>query len=405
MGSYSHIAINNYPISSTKNYFDRWYFKKSDRVIRLRKKSERNTMVWSAAEAHVLDEEETDYLYVIAGSTLRRRLELAGFNRETLEQEFRESIATRLAHFEDISEHEWAKDKATISIELLKNTDLSEWIACLKIVIDNGLKAWNWDKRKQDFVDPRIGYLLEEDYWSDEIKQHDLNFPCATLECLAVAMLDIVPETVDCVLNVTDLVHGGWTDAFEDLIEFSKDHTTFYEVFNTAIYDTRSLIILSPENKTLARLLYANVISAMETYLADTIKKQVLNRQSIKRRFIQTSDSFREKIPVSDIFKKLDRLNEEIINAIDTTSFHNLDRVTGLYKAVLDTHFPADLLPQLKKAIENRHDIVHRNGKDTKGQPTGISMADVEKLIELVDTTVQSLDKQIKDGLIEDEDE
>jgi hypothetical protein len=120
---------------------------------------------------------------------------------------------------------------------------------------------------------------------------------------------------------------------------------------------------LAPENKILARLIYANVITSMETYLSDTVKKQILTREPIRRRFVQTNEAFKEKIVVQEIFRKLESLNEEIIQTIDMMSFHNLDKTTGLYKLVLDTQFPTTNIAELKKAVERRHDIVHRNGK------------------------------------------
>lgn len=342
---------------------------------------------------------------MITANVLRRRLELAGFNRESLEREFQESIVQRISFEENLAENDWATAVTKIKLPLLKSTTLQDWMERLKIIVDHGLTTWRWAEKKAEYDDPLLSVLLTPDYWSEEGVEHDLGFPCRSLENLAVAMLEILPGETECVLDVTDLVGGGWTDAFEDLIEYNKEFTSFYEVFSLAISDTSSLIELSPDNNTLARLLYANVITALETYLSDTLKKQVLNKEAIKRRFIQTNDAFKEKMSVNDIFRRLENLNRDIVTVIDMISFHNLDKTTGLYKSVLYTQFPVELLPNLKRAIENRHDIVHRNGKTVHGQIVDISMKDVKDLIELVNATVQHIDKQVKDGLLDDEDE
>lgn len=404
MGSFAQITIGEYPIFSTKNYYHQWYFRKKDRVIRARPKSQRNTLIWTAADTNEQDEEETDYLYVCSGTVLRRRLELAGFNRETLEREYKECIAQRIANCEEMAQqdYEWAKDFAQ-PIQTLKASSLADWLKALKTAVDERIPGWCWDEEKDKYSDPLLHLLFAHDEFSDEPSIHDTGFPCRTLESMAVAMLEIMPSDVECVLDITDLVGGGWTDSFEDLIEYQQDHTTFYEVFATAIADTRSLIALAPESKTLARLLYANGITAMETYLSDTLKKQVLTREPIRRRFVQTNEAFKEKIVVQDIFRKLEGLNEEIVQAIDMMSFHNLDKTTGLYKSVLDTQFPSSSMADLKKAVEARHDIVHRNGKTTQGKSVEMSMQGVERLIVLVDTTIQHIDKQIKDGLLDDD--
>ena len=141
----------------------------------------------------------------------------------------------------------------------------------------------------------------------------------------------------------------------------------------------------------------------METYLSDTVKKQILTREPIRRRFVQTNEAFKEKIVVQEIFRKLESLNEEIIQTIDMMSFHNLDKTTGLYKLVLDTQFPTTNIAELKKAVERRHDIVHRNGKTSEGKLLEVTMDDVAKLIEVVDATIQHIDKQVKDGLLDDD--
>ncbi len=220
---------------------------------------------------------------------------------------------------------------------------------------------------------------------------------------MVVACLEVMPPDVECVLDVTDLINGGWTDSFEDLIEYHKDFTTFYEVFATSLNDTRSLLPVAEENKTLARLLYANVITAMETYLSDTFKKQVINRDAIRRRFVQSNGAFKEKIAVQETFRRIEALNEEIVKVVDQMSFHNIQKIKALFKSVLDTEFPTEKMKDLINAVDIRHDVIHRNGKTTKGQPVDIALADVAQLLDLVDFTVQYIDQQVKDGLLEDE--
>jgi hypothetical protein len=372
--------------------------------VRVRDKSLRNTLIWVAAEPHEQHDKETDYLYVVPGTVLRRRLELAGFNRESLEREFKECIAQRVANLEELASFD--EDRAQKWLEhatVLRASSLADWLNCLKIAIDGGIVRHRWEDVQHNYSDPLLHIMFAPyEYW-DEVSLHDTGFPCQTLESMAVAMLEIVPIEGECVLDVTDLVAGGWTDSFEDIIEFQKDFTTFYDVFATAILDTKSLMTLSPDNTTLARLLYANVITAMETYLSDTLKKQVITREAIRRRFVQSNERFKDKITVQEIFRKLEGLNEEIIQSIDTMSFHNLGKTAGLYNSVLDTQFPSAHMAELQIAVEKRHDIVHRNGKTIQDKAIIITMQDVENLIELVDSTIKHIDLQIKDGLLDDD--
>lgn len=406
MGSFAYLTIGGYPIQSSKNYYHRWYFRKKDRVSRPRPKAGRNTLIWAAAEQNEQHEIETDYRYVTTGAALRRRLELDGFNREVLEREFKERIAERIASIEELSEYDSEQgNDLRMRLPILKSSTLDDWLRVLKIAVDDGVPSWRWGGVKQNYTDLLLHALFGQDEFLDEPSIHDTGFPCKSLESMAIAMLEILPPETECALDVTDLVDGGWTNSFEDLVEFSKDFTTFYEVFSTAIGDTRSLIELAPNNPTLARLLYANAITAMETYLSDTLKKQVLTREPIRRRFVQSNDAFKDKkFTIQEIFSKLDSLNDEVVNAIDKMSFHNLDKTPALFTSVLDTKFPHERMSDLKMAVENRHDIVHRNGKTTQGKSIEVSMVDVMEVIELVESTVMHIDKQIKDGLLDDED-
>src|SRR5690606_37457361 len=110
-----------------------------------------------------------------------------------------------------------------------------------------------------------------------------------------------------------------------------------------------------------------------ESYMSDTVKKQVLNREALRRRFVKNHPSFVKNIKLSEIYEKLGTLEQEIIAEIDKISFHNMEKTPALFKAVLDTNFPSENMGLLIHAVDVRHDIVHRNGKNTKGKLTEIS--------------------------------
>ncbi|WP_439829594.1 HEPN domain-containing protein [Aeromonas caviae] len=97
----------------------------------------------------------------------------------------------------------------------------------------------------------------------------------------------------------------------------------------------------------------------------------------------------------------MDSLDQKITEEIDSISFHNVDTVAGLYKNVLLCKFPEDKVSDLKKYVELRHDIVHRNGKSKDGTIVSVTKNDLRDLIELVSDVVSHIDKQILDGLLD----
>lgn len=398
MSSYADVKIGGEVLYSTQNYYYEWYFRKSERSI----DAISSASYYSDAERSA-DEMIDVYHYKTLGTTLRRRLELAGYDNQSLAQEFkiqREQLIKDVEEMVEISPN----GEAARFLSVIKSSSLEDWLSRLKIIIEKKLDIDFFSKEKIEYGDELLTFMLRHDvFFTERPTAGSYSFPCLSIECYAIALLQILPENIECILDVTDLVNGGWTDAFNDLEEFKQEFTTFYQIYLASIEVITGLMKVLPENEMLIRMLYANIITAMETYLSDTLKKQVLNREAIKRRFVRNHDGFKDKkFIMANIFEKFFELKEEIISEIDKISFHNLDKIPGLYKSVLDTEFPSCNLAALRKAVNNRHDIVHRNGKNTFGQFIQLNATDVEQLIILVNEVVVHIDKQIKDGLLAD---
>ncbi len=398
MSSYASVTIDGMTVFDTQNYYHEWYFRRADRVLLdVNAKEHYDDPDWDPHEVKRL------YQYRTTAKILRRRLELAGFHWAALQQEFNLQKKQLL---EDID--------GMISIDpggrtekykpIIEASRLEDWVGRIAIIKKDGLRASVYGMDVMDYDDLLLDFMLKTDIvYSNNPGAGDFGLPCQSLEANAVALLSICADDAPCILDITDLVESGWTDSFEDLVEYNQESTTFYQIFKKSLQDSESLIQLDPENKTLLKLLYASVITAMETYLSDTIKKQILNREALRRRFVRSHPSFSKNIKLSEIYEKLGTLEDEIIAEIDKISFHNMEKTPALFKAVLDTNFPSENMGQLIQAVDIRHDIVHRNGKNTKGKMTEIVKGDVLELLDLVDSTVRFLDTQIKDGLLDDD--
>ncbi|RON61596.1 hypothetical protein BK669_19130 [Pseudomonas fluorescens] len=401
MSSWSGVSLDGMPIFDSQNHYSEWYFRKSERVIESYRAEELYKN--SPYEPGTIVKK---YLYKMTAEKLRRRLDLDGYNYNTLEQEFNEQHQQLCFDIEEMLT--LAPERISEFADTVRNSTLKDWIDCLKVIKqENKSLHPPISASRNEHNEKLLKFMLGVDlYFTNRPTAGDYEFPCKTHESYAVALLEITSSDAECVLDITELVDGGWTEAFDDLVEFHQEHTKFYEVFTTAIEDINEVSGLSTSNPTLARMLYAAVITALETYLSDTLKKQVINREAIKKKFVKSHDAFKEKkFTLSEFYEKQALMNDSIISEIDRISFHNLDRIPGLYKSVLSTTFPAEHLPELRNAITNRHDIVHRNGKNIQNKPLAVTSADVNELIQLVDTTVRYIDRQIKDGLLDDLDQ
>lgn len=238
--------------------------------------------------------------------------------------------------------------------------------------------------------------------FSDELGMGGFGFPCSTENMYAVALIEVMPNEKFFVLDATYMVDSGWTEDFDDLIEYHSDNTHFFKDFTDSLDSTKDLANLAPDNPALMRLLYANVITVMEAYLSDTLKKQVMKRSAVLRRFVQSHDAFKnsKREPISEIFNTYDKILKLANDAIDEISFHNVVTAKTLYENVLSVNFPKDVA-WLIKATTNRHDIVHRNGRTLKNEVLNIVSADIDELVTKVVALVKEIDAQVKDGLLD----
>lgn len=175
-------------------------------------------------------------------------------------------------------------------------------------------------------------------------------------------------------------------------------NTKFHESFQRSIESIKALLA-HEVNDGLKRnyymLLYVNVISVMETYLCDAFINKVIGDEKLLRKFVETSSHFSDqKVQASDIYNKMENINDEVKRYLLDLIWHNLKRIKPIYKDTLDVDFPHDV-GDIFRDIMKRHDIVHRNGKTKNGQEITIDKADVEGTIDKISEFIDAIDEQL----------
>lgn len=405
MSSHSEITINGHLLIDWGNTYHEWYFDKADRIREMAKA-----------------DQERDFIgYRTTVATIRRRLHLAGYDHKSLERDFHETRELWIRDLVSNLEY-YSKESITIKddfdlfmesiipqkIEVLRSTTINDWIQKFPMALEKCHLSFDdyYNEIDVDIPDdPLLSFMLSPLHGIHNSNHHGFTgsfFPCMQMESYALLLIGMSNDDDICELEITDIVHGGWVDDFEDIEQLQEGKTYFYKIFENSLVELQG-IKLDESTPILQRMIFSSVITTMESYLSDTLKKNVLNRDAIKKRFVKNSESLKrsKNISLNDIYEELDKLDKKIIDDINSTSFHNVDVVTGLYKNVLLCSFPKDKVAQLNKSVDKRHDIVHRNGKTKDGSMIYISKEDVEELIELVSDVVSHIDKQILDGLLD----
>ncbi len=142
------------------------------------------------------------------------------------------------------------------------------------------------------------------------------------------------------------------------------------------INELTNLTIDSKLKKSLLKMLFVSIITAMETYLKDTFIINLFESDTYINNFLDRNKEINEqKYSLKNIKEDSDFINNKIKKYLASKMWHNLRKVDGLYREAFDKKLC--LTKDLVSAVEKRHDIVHRNGKTKDGKEVKISKEDV----------------------------
>lgn len=152
----------------------------------------------------------------------------------------------------------------------------------------------------------------------------------------------------------------------------------------------------------LYRLLYANVITSMETFLGDTLKREVLQDEETLRKFVETYKPFKDiSMNLSDLYVKKENMPVFVKNTLRELLYHDLRKIKPIYRDALGIDLGD--VSELYKAVLIRHDLVHRNGKNHEGEEHTITEEMVRELQTMVRALMDSVNNQIAERLFEGE--
>lgn len=192
-----------------------------------------------------------------------------------------------------------------------------------------------------------------------------------------------IDEIISCIENIP-----GEDEDYYDKQLYDATHTDIDKLLDA------SASLPNEVKPMLYKLLYANAITMMETYLGDTLKREVLKDEKSIRKFVETFKPYKiEKICLSDFFCKKDTLRHSVRKTLNELLYHNLDKISNIYRDALGVDLGD--ISELNKAVKIRHDIVHRNGENLEGVPHIITPSHVQIVQERVQQLIASVNSQL----------
>ncbi len=144
-------------------------------------------------------------------------------------------------------------------------------------------------------------------------------------------------------------------------------------------------------------LLFANIITSMESYLSDMFINSVLSKEDYILKLLKNSSFFNEKkYKIGEAYVWLKNKQGKIRSVLSTISFHNLKVVQELYEIVLGISFPEEI-GIIKAAVETRHDIVHKNGKTRSGDLIKINLYNIKETIDEIKSFILEINNKINE--------
>lgn len=188
---------------------------------------------------------------------------------------------------------------------------------------------------------------------------------------------------------------------YDLLYESAQTNADFLNTFSKSIETLRNL---SKQNfprhlhlqQPFFRMIYASIITAMETYLCDSFFHKVTNDDKLTEKLLMNSPDFKDKkyamAEVLDWKKNTKlRISEHLLDIV----WHNLPKIQQMYRSVLDVKFPSNIEP-IHRAVSIRHDLVHRNGRTKAGTYHVVKNKEIEGLIGNIEKLINDIDEQLK---------
>ena len=186
----------------------------------------------------------------------------------------------------------------------------------------------------------------------------------------------------------------------EEYAEEEEDYENFvFDVTPEKLTDILDEIetLSEPTREYLYRQLYAGAITSMEAFLSSTLLKVVLPSAENKRKFVEKYLPYRdEQITLANIFEQMENLDTKIQETLRGLMYHNLGKIKPIYKEVMDIDLGD--IGEIMKAVQIRHDIVHRSGKDKEGNLHNIKKEDVISLVEKVSFLMSAVSTKLLVG-------
>lgn len=203
-------------------------------------------------------------------------------------------------------------------------------------------------------------------------------------------------KLLDCEKNI-DI---NFSEAFEILdFDWLFDGTKHIETLEKSLNSVQAFIDLEIDIDDQAEfslnvMMFTHLIASFEGYIASVFISEVLQSEELVYRLIREDPELnKQRFLLSEIYRSKDFVKNRVAHYLKDLIYHRMDKTKTLYKVYL--HYDFSNIGWLFKAINKRHDCVHRGGYTKDGQCVDISTSSIKTLLEKIRDLSNDIENQI----------
>jgi hypothetical protein len=249
-----------------------------------------------------------------------------------------------------------------------------------------------------DWTADRASDMVGEEDTEVECPECDMQFPAFVLNRGGDCMITLHdhPETK------IEASMGYWDgpDEEEPWADYSVP-TNPYAIYLDSYHETGDLLAEHGGEgmRLINRMIFSQQISALEAFLGDTLINRALDDNDAIQRLLATDVELAKlKFSLAEVMADRELVKTAVKKYLKSIIYHNLPKVRAVYKIVFEFDLFAMMSDEDKeaiiKAIEYRHDCVHRNGRDKDGNILNVFTKEyVQTTADVIKTFVMNAQK------------
>lgn len=213
-----------------------------------------------------------------------------------------------------------------------------------------------------------------------------------------IRIVSTLAETSVDIEGLVDLRYDLRDEVDEGDVVAEVESTRQLDIYRKVTSDIIALLRSNSNDQvraTLNNMLFAQVVTAVETYLSSTFIATVVNDESLIRKLVESDPELaKRQFSLREIFTQWEQLKLLVARYLKDLIFHDLKKIKPMYAAVLDIDFGD--VSWLFKAILIRHDCVHRSGFDKEGNQNLIDDESIIRLVKQATALVSAIEEQME---------